>query len=265
MSDEGIIFEKDNDGIATITLNRPEKLNAIDNEIRIRLPEMIEATCRDDEIKVLIITGAGRGFCSGADVSWQQSRLSGNETKKTRQEIMGSIGSLILPLVELDKPTIAAVNGVAAGAGLSLALACDLRIASEQAKFAALFVNRGLIPDLGATYFLPKLLGVSKALELMYTGDLLSAEESEKAGLVTKVVPHEELMTTVKETARRFARGPSVAIELMKRAVYRRIREELQSQMDFESYAQNICRQTEDHREAVKAFMEKREPAFKGL
>jgi 2-(1,2-epoxy-1,2-dihydrophenyl)acetyl-CoA isomerase len=265
MSNESLILENDGEGVATLILNRPEKLNAIDDEIRMRLPDLIKEVRQDDGIKVLILTGAGRGFCSGADVAGQAARIAGAAIEKTRQQTLEPVACFLLPLARLEKPTIAAVNGVAAGVGLSLALVCDIRIASEQARFIPVWVNRGLIPDGGATYYLPKLIGLSKALEFMYTGDSISADEAGKIGLVSEVVPHDGLIPKAREIATRLAKGPSVAIELIKKAVYRKIHDELESQLYFESYAQTICRQTEDHKESVSAFLEKRAPVFKGL
>lgn len=264
MPNKCLIFRKE-EGVATIILNRPEKLNAINDEIRLGLQECVAEVRQNDELKVLIITGAGRGFCSGGDVKGLANRLPGETVKKTRQEILRTIGTYLLPLAKLEKPTIAAVNGIAAGGGFSLCLMCDIRIASEQAEFRAVWVSRGFIPDDGATFYLPKLIGLSRALTLMYTGNPVSAREAEKIGLVNEVVPHDELLMRATELARIIARGPSVAIELMKRTVYSGIVDELESRLVLETYAQNICRQTEDHKEAIKAFLEKRKPVFRGL
>ena len=264
MSNDSLILTKD-EGVATIVLNRPEKLNAINEEIRLELPKLIEEVRQNDDLKVLVITGAGRGFCSGADVGRLAARVAGETPKSTRREILRRIGYYLVPLAKLEKPTIAAVNGIAAGGGFSLALLCDIRIASDQAEFRAVWVNRGLIPDDGATYYLPRLIGLPKALALMFTGESVKAEEAERIGLVNETVPHDQLMIRVTELARRLAKGPSVAIELMKKVVYHGIVDDLESRLDLETYAQNICRQTEDHKESIRAFMEKRAPVFKGL
>ena len=261
MGNEDILVDVEQ-GVATITLNRPEKLNALTTEMANKFSQVIQDVRVNDEIKALIITGAGSGFCSGTDLESRMREMK--EKIRERWEVISPTGYQLLPLVRLEKPTIAAVNGVAAGLGLSIALACDIRLASENARFTAVWVKRGLIPDGGATYFLPRILGISKALELMFTGDIMSATEAERIGLVSKVVPHDNLMTVAKETATKIARGPSVAIELMKKAAYRALENSLELQLDFETYAQNICRQTQDYKDGVEAFMQKRPPQFKG-
>lgn len=263
MANQEIIRTKE-EGIVTITLNRPDKLNAITEEMVRQFPGIIEEIRMDDSIKVVIITGAGRGFCAGADASRLVSSISGERLERTRRELTTPIGYWLLPLAKLEKPTIAAINGVVAGVGISVALACDIRIASEHATFTAAWVKRGLIPDGGATYFLPRVLGMSKALELMFTGDMVNAVEAERIGLVSRVVPHDDLLRVVHERASTIAKGPSVAIELMKKGAYRSLNHDLESQLDFESYAQNICRQTEDHKEGVESFIQKRPPKFEG-
>ena len=264
MKYQDLILEKE-DGIATLTLNRPDKLNAISMTMREELPKAIDEVRGDDEVRVLVVTGAGRGFCSGADVAGQAARIAGGKLEESRRSLLAPVGSWGVPLAELEKPTIAAVNGVAAGAGLSFALLCDIRIAAESARFGAVWVRRGLIADVGATYFLPRILGVEKALELMYTGDIIDAREAERIGLVSRVVPDDDLMKVTRELATKIAKGPPIAIELMKRAVYRDILSGLRVKLDFETYAQDICRRSEDHKEGVTAFLEKREAHFKGI
>lgn len=254
------------DGIATLTLNRPDRMNAMTTAMWYGLRDIIEEVRDDDGIKVLIMTGAGRAFCAGSDVEGRlAARIAGEKIEKTRRDLLEPVGFAASVVSSLGKPIIAAINGVAVGAGLSLALVCDIRIASEKARFGAAWVKVGLIPDLGATYSLPRTIGPDKALELFFTGDIIDSREAERIGLVTKVVLHDELMKVTEELARKIAKGPSVAIELTKRAVYRGLHNDLDKQLDFESYAQNLCRQTEDHREGVKAFMEKREATFKGM
>lgn len=260
---EDMILEKEN-GIAILTLNRPERLNAVSMAMREGFPQVAKEVSQDDEVKVLIVTGAGRGFCSGADVAAQQSRLLG-EIQITRSTLLEPLAIWLLPLYRLNKPTIAAVNGIAAGIGLSTALMCDIVIASDQARFSAIWIRRALMPDGGATHLLPRIVGPAKALELMLTGDIIDAREAERIGMVNRVVPHDELMKEAKALATKFAKGPSIAMELTKRAVYKGLVNDIESQFDFESYGQNICYQTEDFKEGVNAFLEKREARFRGV
>ena len=266
MAFETILFEKE-DGIAIITLNRPEKLNAYNYQMREELTKAVEDVVNDEDLRVLLLTGAGRGFCSGADTGAQAERAA---TRAAGQRIANSRHSQVAPfpvsvfLHKMEKPTICAVNGVAVGIGLSIALACDIRIASENARFGMLWVRRGLIPDGGGTYYLPRLVGTSKALELMYTGDIIDAREAERIGLVSRVVSQEELMPEAKKLASKIAKGPSVALELSKRAVYKALNNTIESQLDYEHWGQSVCYTTEDHKEAIQSFNEKREPVFKG-
>jgi 2-(1,2-epoxy-1,2-dihydrophenyl)acetyl-CoA isomerase len=175
------------------------------------------------------------------------------------------VGSLILGFEKINKPIIAAINGIAAGVGLTLTLACDIRLASASARFSAIWVKRGLIADGGATFLLPLVVGMEKALELSFTGDVIDAQEAERIGLVSRVIPPEELMSRAKELAQKIASGPPISVELVKRVMWEKIRNQVREHLLFESYAQTVCRSTQDQKEAVKAFMEKREPQFKGL
>ena len=265
MDFENMLLEKE-DGIAILTLNRSDRLNAMTTKMWKDLPRIIDDISNDDETKVLIITAVGKGFCSGSDVEDRfQRRIGGEKLEMGRKELLEPVGYTAYTLRSLDKPTIAAVNGIAVGAGLSLSLLCDIRIASEKARFGAVWVRMGLIADLGSTYTLPRAVGTDKALELMATGEIIDAQEAERIGLVTRVVAHNDLMSKAKELASKMAKGPSAAIELMKRGVYKGIQNDLLTQLDFESYAQKLCFKTEDHKEAVKAFRDKREPLFKGI
>lgn len=264
MEFETIIYEK-KDGIATITLNRPERLNAIGLNMQLELGKALEEANSDDEVRVLIITGAGRGFCSGADLT-----VLGDTAEQVGQHLVarspaaGGIRSFTLQLQNFEKPTIAAVNGHAVGAGLSLALACDIKIASDRARFSQIFIKRGLVPDTGSTYFLPRLVGMARACEMAFTGDILDAEQAKEYGLVSRVVPHDELMGVVRELAAKIAAGPPIAMKLAKRALNRGATSDLASALEFEGYMQGICFGTEDFKEGMAAFLEKREPGFKG-
>jgi len=255
------------DGIATLTLNNPEKLNAMSTPMWDDFRKIVDHIKGNEEIKALVITGAGRGFCSGSDVSSRlAANIEGKGPQKTQAELLEGTGYVAQVIRELDIPIIAAINGVAAGAGLSLILLSDIRIASETARIGAIWVRVGLIGDLGATLLLPQLIGPDKAFEMLTTGIMIDAKEAERIGLVTKVVPAEELMSTVNELAMKLAKGPALSIKLMKKALYQGLtHNDLKTQLAFESFAQGVCRQSEDHREGVRAFMEKREAQFKGI
>lgn len=258
-----LIFTEER-GVGTLTLNRPERLNALTVTMLDGMRRVIEWVHNKDSIKVLIITGSGKGFCSGADVAPARFEEILGQVSKTRREMIEPIGYIVSIIRRLSKPVIGAINGVAAGSGFSLALLCDIRIASDEAKFVAVWVRRGLIPDAGATYLLPRTIGIDKAMELSFTGEPVDAEEAKRIGLVTRVVPHDDLMKAAGELALKIAKGPSVAIELMKRGIYRGLDNDLDTQLDFETFAQNLCSKTEDFKEGTDAFREKREPRFEG-
>jgi 2-(1,2-epoxy-1,2-dihydrophenyl)acetyl-CoA isomerase len=264
MDFEDILLEKEG-GVTTLTLNRPDRLNSFTTQMYRELSNVMNQIKMDDEIKVIILTGAGRGFCAGSDVSDRLASRVEKTGEENRFETLQPVGAIALDIAGLDKPMIGAINGVAVGAGLSLALLCDIRFASETARFGAVWINMGLIPDVGATYFLPRIVGMEKALNLMLSGEVINAEEAFRIGLVSRVVPHEQLMATAKELATKIAEGPSVAVELTKRGLRRALNNDLKVQLDYESYAQNLCRKTEDHKEAIQAFIEKRKPKFKGM
>jgi len=253
------------DGVAVLTLNRPDKLNACTTAMYNGIIEVVDEVTRDDDAKVLIITGAGKGFCAGSDAkSRLEARAEGKSLARSRKELIAPVGYFGSALYHLEKPTIAAVNGVCAGAGLSFALLCDIRIASDKSRFSAVWSRMGLVPDVGATYLLPRTVGVDRALKLCFTGEMVDAAEAERIGLVTEVVAHDLLMSTVHELATKIAQGPSVAIELAKRGIYRAMGGDYAAQLDFESYAQNVCFQTNDFQEALAAFKEKRKARFQG-
>jgi len=263
MSQEDVLFEK-RDGIATVTLNRPQRFNAYSPEMRAGIARAIEDIANDEDVRVLIITGAGdKGFCTGYDFSL---RASQNPARiglgsKYRLDPLGWIARWVY---QLGKITIAAVNGVAAGGGAGLALCCDFRIASENARFSTAFIRRGLVVDTGVAYFLPRLVGLTKALEISLSGDIIDAKESKRIGLVSKVVAPDKLMEAANEFAARFAKMPPVALELTKRLIYKGQSLSLEDSLDYESYFQLICSQTEDVKEGIKSFLEKREPVFTG-
>ena len=252
------------DGVATLTLNRPERLNALGDTLRDDLLDAITRSSADPEVRVMVVTGAGKGFCSGGDVkAMNEAKESGRE-RSLMDRIAPSRDRTLLAMRDAPQPIIAAVNGAAAGAGMNLALACDIRIASTAARFSQAFVKRGLHPDWGGTYFLPRLVGMAKACELTFTGDVVDAQEALSLGLVSQVVAPEELMPAVLALARKIAAGPPVAIRLAKRGLYRNAESGLREALEFETFAQNACTETEDAREGIKAFVEKRAPVFRG-
>jgi 2-(1,2-epoxy-1,2-dihydrophenyl)acetyl-CoA isomerase len=252
------------DGIVVLTLNRPDKLNAVTWNSWWEITQAVQEVREDDEARVLVVTGSGRGFCSGTDLA--AAAAGGGETpaEGSRCERLRSRYLAAADLLACPKPTIAAVNGVAAGGGLSLCLACDIRIASQEARFSAIWSRRALVPDFGCSHLLPRIVGMSKALELMYTGQVIDAEEALAIGLVSQVVAADELMSTVMALAERIAKGPPMAIELAKRLAYRGWRQEVEAQSEYEEYLQRLCIESEDAREGVLSFLEKREPMFKG-
>ncbi len=252
------------DGIATLTLNRPDRLNALGDTLRDDLLDAVTRTAADAQVRVMVLTGAGKGFCAGGDVkAMNESREAGRE-RPVLEKMAPSRDRTLLAMRDAPQPIIAAINGAAAGAGMNLALACDLRLASTAAKFSQAFVKRGLHPDWGGTYFLPRVVGMAKACELIFTGDLIDAPEALRLGLVSRVVAPEELMTAAHELARKVAAGPPLAIRLAKRALYHNADCDLRQALEFETFAQNVCQDTEDAREGVRAFVEKRAPVFRG-
>jgi len=262
MDYQDIIFTKE-EGIATITLNRPDRLNAFSPEMMDSIYNAVEDVRKDKDMKVVIITATGRAFCSGADVKAMAQRYDqpgGAEKKIPEAERV----SLYLLLQKCEKPVIAAINGVTVGGGLDFACACDIRIASDRARFAEVFVRRGMIPAAGGTYFLPRLVGIDKALQLIWTGDMIDAREAERIGLVTMVVPHEELEMATMELAEKLAKGPPLAIQGAKRVVYEELDMDLESALKHVAPVINKITRTKDHQEGARAFVEKREPVFRG-
>jgi len=263
MAYEYIKYERKKSRIALITLNRPEKRNPLTPKLREELIEALKEAERDEQINVIILTGAGKAFCAGGDIEKFAKRIQEEDPSQKRRSSIDRFGAWAVEISKVDKPIIAAINGVAAGAGISIALLCDLRIASDQAKFILAFIRMGLVPDVGLTYLLPRTIGMGKALELFYTAGKLDAQEAYGIGLVNKIVPHEKLIEEALAMASQIAKGPRIALRLIKRAVYRELVSSLQEQTELEGLMQNICFSTEDHKEGVKAFLEKRAPNFR--
>jgi 2-(1,2-epoxy-1,2-dihydrophenyl)acetyl-CoA isomerase len=252
-------------GVAEIRLNTPENLNAMTAGMALAIEGALEEANGDDEVRALVITGAGPAFSAGGDVKEDLPRFA--ETPyflADRSPSAGGPRSFVFQLQGFEKPTIAALNGVAAGGGLSLALACDLRIASTAARLAPIFSRIGLVPDTGCSYLLPRLVGLAKALELSYTGEVIDAVEAERIGLVNRVVPAEDLEAATGELAAKIAAGPPLALKLTKRLLHHGAESDLASAYDLEGYLQGICLQSSDFHEGLAALAEKRAPRFTG-
>jgi enoyl-CoA hydratase/carnithine racemase len=262
MSWEHVLLDK-KDYIATITLNRPEKLNAFGGRMRQEIEEVVSDVCTDQDVRVIVITGAGKAFCVGGDVT----EFVSGETKaltETSPSERPAMSKIVLALNQVEKPVIAAVNGVAAGGGVNLALACDIRIASEKARFAQVFTRRGVHPDWGGIYFLPRLVGYAKAAELIFSGEIIDAQEAYKLGMVNKIVPHDQLLEEVSTMAERMAKNAPIPIAFAKRGLQNFNQWNLAQALDYESYVLSVTLKTEDIKEGFTAFLQKREPNFKG-
>jgi 2-(1,2-epoxy-1,2-dihydrophenyl)acetyl-CoA isomerase len=262
MEYRSILYNKES-GKATVTLNRPRALNALNREIIDELLHALGEAAQDREVKVLILTGAGRAFCFGADISeFTRQREAG--TSASALLLLEKVQEIIRLLTGMPKPVIAGINGFATGLGLDLALACDLRIAAERAKLAEAYISIGLVPDGGGTFLLPRLVGLARAAAMIFTGDPLGAAEAERLGLVNRVVPTDELPKEIEILADRLARSPSLALGLAKQALWKNLQGTLESSLQIEAQSQKACLASEDHREAVRAFLEKRAPRFHG-
>ncbi len=248
------------DGILTITLDRPDALNAFDRAMKEELLSALKAAERDRAVRVLIITGAGRAFNAGQDLKERQEPGAADLITELRTRY----NPLILAMRRLEKPIIAAVNGVAAGAGCSLALACDLVIASEDARFLQAFSRVGLVPDTGSTWFLPRLMGYARAAEMTFLAEPMDAATAERLGLVNRVVPADRLMDEARALAERLAKSAPLSLALTKRALNRALGADLASQLDYEAQLQAVAGASTDHAEGVAAFVGKRPPAFTG-
>ena len=257
------LYEQDAQGIATITLNRPERLNALTFAVYRELTDTFAALRDEREVRVVVITGAGRAFCSGGDVHDIIGELFQRDMEGLL-EFTRLTCELIREMRALPKPVIASLNGTTAGAGACIALASDLRIASEDARIAFLFVKVGLAgTDMAASYLLPRIVGLSKATEMLYTGDFVSAVEAERIGLYNRVVPASELQKATREFAEKLARGPAFALGKTKEMLDREFHMDFAAALESEAQAQAICMQHPDYREAYEAFVAKREAKFK--
>jgi 2-(1,2-epoxy-1,2-dihydrophenyl)acetyl-CoA isomerase len=246
-------------GLATVTLDRAEKMNALSEDMYLELTRVFAELQTDSAVRAVILTGAGKAFCSGSDVGGMHNvdLIGGRERMKRRHR-------MIQNLVNIEKPVIAAVNGACVGIGFSIALACDLIVAADNAKFSQIFKRIGLVPDGGSIFFLVQHLGIARAKELVYTARMLAAEEAREWGIVTKVAPHDELMNEAQALARELADSATYALGLAKRMFQSMYTPSLEALLETELLSSSIARLTEDHQEGIKAFAEKRKPNFKG-
>jgi 2-(1,2-epoxy-1,2-dihydrophenyl)acetyl-CoA isomerase len=250
------------DRVGVITLNRPEVLNALGGTMREELLQALQRSETDPEVRCVMITGAGRAFCAGGDIS-NMVELQAQGNTAPMEERMAVGAKVIQQIRRMPKPIMAAVNGAAAGAGMNLALACDLRWGSDRARFAESFVKIGLAPDWGGTYFLTRLIGTSRAMELMMTGDPIEAEEALRLGIINRVLPHEAFYDEALNFARRLAAGPAAALAQIKRGVYLGATGTLEEALEHEQQAQlGLFLSTTDAQEGTRAFLEKRQPVF---
>ena len=245
------------DGIARITLNRPERMNAFTFEMIDAWTAALQRCRTDDAIKVVLLTGAGNAFCSGGDIVEMGDRLQ-HTPEQRKNELFNRIERIPLALEDLDKPVIAAVNGVATGAGMDMALMCDIRYAAQSARFAETYIKVGLVPGAGGAHFLPRLVGVSKALELFLTGDFLDADEALGLGLVNKVFPDDKLIEEVEKIARRMVRAPALTLRMTKRAIYQGMRNDLRTNLDLISSHYAVITASQEHKDLVNKFIAER-------
>ncbi len=261
---ENIILEIE-EQVAVVTLNRPDKLNAISPELHEEIMQACRQLGEDDGVRVVIWTGAGRGFCSGVDLT--AARPQGeHQPRSERIDEYGWVGRQAIEIYRnLNKPTIAAVNGVAAGAGMSLALACDMRVGSASSRFKTVFIERSLSPDSGMSFFLPRIVGASRAFDLVYTSRFVDADEAYRIGLLDRLVPAESLLDEAKELARQIAFWPPVAMQMSKRVMQRGMESDLEEQLRYETHGIVFGRRApHDVEEAAASFREKRPPDFTG-
>ncbi len=258
---ETILFEK-NAGVANVALNRPRKLNAFDGEMHEELYDALEAADSDDEVRCVVLRGEGRGFSAGADLA---GIVEGTDGEPDLGEYLRSTYSrLVSRMVAIEKPIIAALHGPVYGAGVGVALACDLRVAAESARFSVAFIKIGLMPDAGVSFFLPRVVGLGRAMEMSLLGDAVEADEALGIGLVNRVVPDEKLAEETAALARRLAAMPTAAIGKVKHSLYASFESDLETALEREAEGQTFCGYTQDHKEGVAAFFEKREARFNG-
>lgn len=257
-------YQLESNGVLVITLNRPEKLNAFDDDLSFELIDALKQAERDTKVRSILLTGAGRGFCAGQDLDSRSISASNGAMPHLGESIRKRYLPIIHKLRTLEKPIVCAINGVAAGAGASVAFACDYRIASDSASFVQAFIKVGLIPDSGACFLLPRLIGAGRAMDLMMTGRKVDAQEALEMGLVNETCPPDLLMDKALAFCQTLAAGPTKAYGLLKRAVNRAMTMDLETYLHYEADLQEIAGRTTDYKEGVAAFLEKRTPVFSG-
>lgn len=258
---QNITLVKENK-VAWLTLNRPDKLNALVGAAREEILAALTDAEQDPQVRAVCITGAGKGFCAGGDINYMAS-LQENDDVASFEKLLSSGRQIVTKVRSLEKPVVAMINGVAAGAGLNLALASDIRIAGESARFSQAFIKIGLHPDWGGTFFLPRLIGTARACEMIFTGDVINAQTAYQIGLVNQVVADAELKTTTVALLEKLVARPQKALALAKRAIYQGIEQNLDSMLGYETAAQKECFSSEDAKEGIQAFLQRREPQFK--
>ena len=258
-----VVLEAKHDGIATLVMNRPDRLNALNNELAGALNDALARVALDESVRVVILTGAGRAFCAGGDLGHMRKGRESGDAKQL-EPLLRSGMQMVLKMRTMPQPVIAAINGAAAGAGMNIALAADFRIAAEEATFGQNFAKVGLFPDYGGTFFLPQLVGPSIAAELFYTGDMIDAQVALRLGLVNRVVPAAQLDAEVKALAEKIAAGPPLAIRAAKQVLFGSGRQALEEALENEVQQQMKCFPSDDCAEGIRAFFEKRPPKFQG-
>ena len=264
MTDAALLVEK-TEHVAVLTLNRPQKLNALNGELRDAMHDAIADVKADDAVRAVIFTGAGRGFCSGADLTGGGGGQNTAPTQNEHLDDLGWVGRQALAVYGLNKPVIGAVNGVAAGAGMSLALACDVRVGTEKSRFKTVFIERNLSPDSGMSFFLPRIVGYSRATDLIYTSRTVDAEEAHRIGLLDRLVEHDTLMESALELAAQMTGWPPLALRMSKRVLQHNMECDLETALRFELTSLSFGnRAVNDRRESIAAFLEKRKPNYTG-